>query len=55
MTRNRLWMTMAVCISLYDLKLRLYQALLNRDTDEALRVTQISIDTPMSELASYIS
>lgn len=40
---------------IYDLKLRLYQALLNRDTDEALRVTQISIDTPMSELASYIS
>lgn len=40
---------------LYERKLRLYQALLNRDAEEALRLTQISIDNAMSELTAYIS
>ena len=38
---------------LYDAKVRLYQALLNRDTDEAVRLTQQSIHAPMEELSAY--
>lgn len=38
---------------LYDTKLRLYQALLNRDTEEAARLTKESADAPLSELSVY--
>ena len=41
--------------SLYEQKLKLYQALLNRDTEEALRLTSESIATAMAELSSFIS
>ena len=41
--------------ALYDLKLKLFQALLNRDTAEATRLTQLSIDNAMAELSAYIS
>ena len=41
--------------SLYEQKLKLYQALLNRDTEEALRLTSQSISTAMAELSSFIS
>lgn len=40
---------------LYDMKLRLYQALLNRDVNETLRLTHKSIQDAMSELSAYIS
>ena len=38
---------------MYDAKVRLYQALLNRDPVEAVRLTQESIYTPMMELSAY--
>lgn len=41
--------------ALYDQKLKLYQALLNRDTPEALRLTRLSISNAMAELPSFIS
>ena len=41
--------------ALYEQKLKLYQALLNRDTEEALRLTSQSISTAMAELSSFIS
>lgn len=40
---------------MYDIKLMLYKALLNRDAQEALRLTRKSIDNAMDELAVYIS
>lgn len=40
---------------LYEQKLSLYRALLNRDETEALRLTNLSIDLPMKELNIYIS
>ena len=40
---------------LYDGKLRLYQALLNRDTAEALRLTRESVHAPLAELSEYVS
>ena len=40
---------------LYDMNLRLYQALLNRDVKGALLLTQKSIRDAMSELSAYIS
>lgn len=40
---------------LYESKLRLYQALLNRDVQKALLLTQKSIHDPMTELSAYIS
>lgn len=40
---------------LYDSKLRLYQALLNRDTAEALRLTRESVHAPLAELSEYVS
>lgn len=40
---------------LYESKLRLYQALLNRDAEEAVALTKGSIDTAMSELPEYVS
>lgn len=40
---------------LFDTKLYLYQALVNRDTKEALSLTLKSIDSAMSELSAYIS
>ena len=36
-----------------DAKTRLYQALLNRDASEAVRLTQESIHTPMNALSAY--
>ena len=36
-----------------DAKMRLYQALLNRDAAQAVRLTQESIHTPMTELSAY--
>ena len=36
-----------------DTKVRLYQALLNRDVEEAVRLTRQSIHAPMSELSAY--
>ena len=41
--------------SLYEQKLKLYQALLNRNTEEALRLTSQSISNAMAELPSFIS
>ena len=41
--------------ALYEQKLKLYQALLNRNTEEALRLTSQSISTAMAELSSFIS
>jgi len=41
--------------SLYETKLRLYQALLNRDTQEALRLTRRSIESAMEEISAYVS
>lgn len=41
--------------ALYELKLQLYQALLNRDEAEAQRLTQVSIDNAMAELAAFVS
>lgn len=41
--------------ALYEQKLKLYQALLNRNTEEALRLTSLSISNAMAELPSYIS
>lgn len=38
---------------LCDAKTQLYQALLNRDTEEAVRLTQQRIHTPMTELSAY--
>lgn len=38
---------------LCDAKTHLYQALLNRDTEEAVRLTQQRIHTPMTELSAY--
>lgn len=43
------------CRQLYETKLRLYQALLNRDTEEALRLTRKSVDAALEELPAYIS
>ena len=43
------------CRRLYETKLRLYQALLNRDTPEALRITRNSVEEAMAELSAYIS
>lgn len=40
---------------IYDTKLGLYKALLNRDVQEALRLTRKSVDEAMSELSAYIS
>jgi len=40
---------------LYETRLRLYQALLNRDVNEALRLTRKSVDAALSELSAYIS
>ena len=40
---------------LYEQKLSLYRALLNRDKNEALRLTNLSIDLPMKELDIYVS
>lgn len=40
---------------LYETKLRLYQALLNRDISEAVTLTQKSIDMAMTELSEYVS
>ena len=38
---------------LCDAKVRLYQALLNRDTQEAIRLTQQRVSAPMTELSAY--
>lgn len=38
---------------LCDAKVRLYQALLNRDTKEAIRLTQQRVSAPMTELSAY--
>ena len=38
---------------LYTAKQALYRALLNRDMDTALRLTQETVDAPMSELSVY--
>lgn len=38
---------------LCDAKVRLYQALLNRDTQEAIRLTQQRVSAPMAELSAY--
>lgn len=43
------------CRRLHETKLRLYQALLNRDTPEALRITRNSVEEAMTELSAYIS
>ena len=40
---------------LCDAKVRLYQALLNRDTQEAIRLTQQRVSAPMTELSAYTS
>lgn len=40
---------------LCDAKVRLYQALLNRDTKEAIRLTQQRVSAPMTELSAYTS
>lgn len=39
--------------NLCDAKEKLYQALLNRDVQEAIRLTQQRICTPLAELAAY--
>lgn len=41
--------------ALYEQKLRLYQALLNRDVAQAQRLTRGSIDSAMGELSEYVS
>jgi len=41
--------------AMYDTKLRLYQALLNRDTQEALRLTRRSVESAMEEISAYVS
>lgn len=43
------------CRHLYETKLALYRALLNRDAREAQRMTDQSIRTAMDQLAAYIS
>lgn len=40
---------------MYEAKLRLYKALLNRDVEEALALTRNSIDSAMNEISMYIS
>lgn len=40
--------------ALFELKRKLYQALLNRDTKEALRLTDVSIDNAMDNLSAFI-
>ena len=39
--------------ALYELKLRLYRALLNRDVQEALRQTNMIMDAAIGDLGSY--
>lgn len=41
--------------SMYETKLRLYQALLNRNSKEAISITEKSIQIAMQELTQYIS